>query len=147
MIEVVIPGPPRAQPRARAYARQRKDGQWKASVYENSNARRWKERAAMTMLEARTKAKASIMEGPVSLMVCAIWPCPTSGSKKGAQREWRTSRGDADNVAKAIMDAGNGVLWKDDAQVVLLTVYKIRAGYGESERVEIRVSTPPTVPH
>lgn len=33
----------------------------------------------------------------------------------------RGQKPDIDNFLKAIMDAGNGVLWKDDSQIVFLT--------------------------
>ncbi len=33
-------------------------------------------------------------------------------------------RGDVDNYAKAILDAANGIIWKDDAQIYLLVVCK-----------------------
>ena len=36
-----------------------------------------------------------------------------------------TKRPDADNIAKAILDALNGIAWKDDNQVVQLVVIKL----------------------
>ena len=38
---------------------------------------------------------------------------------------WQTSKPDADNYAKLILDALNGVLWRDDAQVVRLFAEKV----------------------
>lgn len=38
-----------------------------------------------------------------------------------------TSRGDADNLAKAVLDAGNNILFLDDSQVVRLTTEKIKS--------------------
>jgi len=43
---------------------------------------------------------------------------------------------DVDNVAKACLDALNGVFWRDDRQVVRLTSEKFR---GERGRIAIRV--------
>lgn len=45
--------------------------------------------------------------------------------------------GDADNLAKAIMDACNGVVWKDDAQIVSLTAEKFQG----LPRVEVEIET------
>lgn len=46
--------------------------------------------------------------------------------------------GDADNLAKSIMDACNGVVWKDDAQIVSLTAEKIKSTV---PRVEVEIET------
>lgn len=43
---------------------------------------------------------------------------------------------DSDNIAKAILDALNGVAYYDDSQVVGLTVKK---EYGDSARVEVEI--------
>ncbi len=60
------------------------------------------------------------MTGPVCLKIAARFEPPKSLSKKKTQeRLWRphTQRPDIDNVAKAIMDALNGIAYVDDAQV------------------------------
>lgn len=43
---------------------------------------------------------------------------------------------DIDNIAKAIMDGLNGVAYKDDRQVVCLSIQRIK---GQEERVEIEL--------
>lgn len=43
---------------------------------------------------------------------------------------------DADNIAKAVLDALNGLAWADDRQVVSLHITK---GYGVTPRLEIAV--------
>ena len=43
------------------------------------------------------------------------------------------SRADADNLGKAVLDAGNGVLYNDDAQVVTPITLKLR---GKRELIE-----------
>jgi Holliday junction resolvase RusA-like endonuclease len=48
-----------------------------------------------------------------------------------------TVKPDIDNIAKAIADGGNGVVWADDKQIVRLTTLK---RYGETPCVRVRVS-------
>lgn len=45
-------------------------------------------------------------------------------------------RPDVDNYAKLVMDALNGILWADDAQIVLLSAAKV---YAERPFIEIEV--------
>lgn len=46
---------------------------------------------------------------------------------------------DADNWAKMILDAGNGLLWKDDSQVVVLEVSKVWVSEADAEGVFVQV--------
>ncbi|MBR1660282.1 MAG: RusA family crossover junction endodeoxyribonuclease [Oscillospiraceae bacterium] len=80
--------------------------------------------------------------GAVFLRVYEYRAIPKSWSrrKKQAAREgtlWPTSRPDLDNVKKAVQDALNGLVWKDDAQVVWCMGSK---AYGEDPRVEVQIS-------
>lgn len=52
---------------------------------------------------------------------------------KSVKRKYPSVRPDADNFIKALLDACNGILFKDDAQIVVLNAAKI---YGEP-RIEI----------
>ena len=65
-------------------------------------------------------------------MTFGMGPIPKSVSKaERARREkigWFPQKPDLDNLEKAVLDAGNGILWKDDALVVVKTACKI---YGE----------------
>ena len=81
------------------------------------------------------------IRGPLAVTIRAFWICPKSQERKREPRPamYRAKRPDADNVAKATLDAGNGVLWLDDDQVVRLTVEKWQAAQGEPPRVEIEV--------
>jgi len=42
-----------------------------------------------------------------------------------------------DNVAKTLLDAGNGILWADDRQIARLSIEK---AYGPEDRTHIEVS-------
>ena len=75
--------------------------------------------------------------GPVSLSIVAVWPIPASWSKKRrSEAVWKTSKPDADNVAKVIGDGCNGIVWADDSQVVMLRVEK---RYGDVPGVAVEV--------
>ena len=63
--------------------------------------------------------------GPLAVRIVFAMPVPESWSKKKQQQArsnelWHTSRPDADNLLKLVLDAANGVLWVDDAQLVMV---------------------------
>lgn len=69
----------------------------------------------------------------VSVSVTAFMPVPKSWPKKKTDlaRTYRlphTSRPDADNLGKTVLDALNGFAWEDDSQVVDLSIRKTYAG-------------------
>jgi Holliday junction resolvase RusA-like endonuclease len=74
------------------------------------------------------------LDGPLSMSVQAVWPWPKSWSEKKrrvAGSHYKTSRPDADNIAKLIGDSLNEIVFRDDAQVVKVSVtktYGITAG-------------------
>ena len=70
-----------------------------------------------------------LLDGPLEAVLEMRFPVPASWSKAKRARalagvEWHTSKPDADNVAKAVLDACNGVVFRDDAQVVMLVATK-----------------------
>lgn len=133
---VVVPGQPVAQGRGRAV-------RFGASVriVDPETSRSWKGAAQVHMLKARQEARIfAPFAVPLSVEIDAYWPRPTSLRKSlGSGRIVRPSRPDSDNIAKATLDAGNTVLWKDDALVVDLRVRKWFAIAGEDPRVEVWV--------
>lgn len=46
---------------------------------------------------------------------------------------------DADNLAKAFLDALNGIAWADDRQVRKLTIEKVKVDTAKEERAEITI--------
>lgn len=74
--------------------------------------------------------------GPLAVEVDFIMPVPESWSKKKKQQAydgdlWHTSRPDVDNLLKLVLDAANGVLWVDDAQIASLGASK---SYAEKDQ-------------
>lgn len=69
------------------------------------------------------------LEGPLELHVESMLAIPQSWSKRKQEEARRgllphVSRPDVDNLGKLVMDAANGVLWKDDSQLVSVTLSK-----------------------
>lgn len=66
------------------------------------------------------------LDGAIDLKIRAVYRVPTSWpKKKAAEAKWRTSKPDADNIAKLVSDACNEIVFGDDAQVVDLRVQKL----------------------
>lgn len=71
-----------------------------------------------------------LLEGPLVLVLTFYFVKP-----KGAKRrKYPHVRPDLDNTVKAVKDSLNGLIWKDDAQIVDLIAQK---RYGDPPRVEI----------
>ena len=67
------------------------------------------------------------IDGPVRAAIQAVFPLPASMSekrKKALDGMPYTKKSDADNLAKIILDALNGLAYADDKQVTELTVSK-----------------------
>lgn len=168
-LRVVIPGPPHGMGRPRAVIRgghasvhQRdEDSSWKAyasGLYRT--AATWSACSFCGLEHDPRRSCGGVLAGrpevlplrpdmehvpyfgahPVAVEILAVWPCPKSARKadKLVQRP-RVGKPDADNIAKAVCDAGNGVLWLDDAQVAELHVRRIVGREGEAPRVEVVV--------
>ena len=81
------------------------------------------------------------LEGACHLDMTFVRPIPKSWSKKKKQQaidhEIRpVTRPDLDNYEKAVMDAANDVLYKDDSQIVSKHTRKV---YGETPKVIIKI--------
>jgi Holliday junction resolvase RusA-like endonuclease len=76
---------------------------------------------------------------PLRAIIRAFFPIPKSASKKKreqmeAGKIRHTKKCDADNIAKACLDALNGIAFYDDSQVCELSISKF---YGDTPKVEI----------
>ncbi|MFR7934713.1 MAG: RusA family crossover junction endodeoxyribonuclease [Clostridium perfringens] len=82
------------------------------------------------------------IEGPVKALIIAYYKIPKSYSKKRVQAirdglEKPTKKPDADNIGKIILDSLNGVAYKDDSEIIELSV--IKRYTEENERVEFEL--------
>lgn len=79
------------------------------------------------------------LTGAIEAEIYGVFPIPVSTSKKlrakmESGEEPYTKKVDADNLAKIVLDALNGVAYEDDKQITKLTVTKV---YGNDPRVEV----------
>ena len=115
-ITFVIPGIPCAWARARLHGKMHFTPKKQESAMVN-----------VQLAAANVMRNYEPLTGPVRLAVSAVWPWPKSWSAKKrreAGAHYKTSKPDADNVAKLVADALNGIVWLDDAQVAELRATK-----------------------
>jgi len=120
-IELFAPGTPKGQPRPRAFFRQ-----GRAAVYDPGTAEGWKGQIALAW---RDSGHQPLPEAPYDVMLDFVFPRPKSHSTKRGLREsaptFHTGKPDADNAAKAVLDALTTLgVWKDDALVACITIRK-----------------------
>lgn len=133
-VVVYIPGEPVAQGRPR-FARV---GRF-VRAFDPAKSRKWKALAAHWMRMAQHEGVA-FPDGAVRVSVTAVFACPKGDFRKvPLGRRLHARRPDAENVAKAALDAGSGVLWRDDAQVSTLVVVKRIGAQGEAPFVRVEV--------
>ena len=82
-----------------------------------------------------------MLQGQIKMTVRAYWTPPKNVSKRKRQAmidgiDRPTKRPDADNIAKAIADALNGMAYVDDSAIVDLRVLKY---WGELAKVDIEI--------
>jgi Holliday junction resolvase RusA-like endonuclease len=98
--------------------------------------------------ESIVRATAQQAMGPTDLLETALGvylyirlPIPQSHSKKRKEaclsgQEKPIKKPDIDNLAKSVLDGMNGVIWKDDSQIVSLHVTKV---YSSGSGVDVLV--------
>ncbi len=92
-------------------------------------------------VDAMTNAGVFMLDGPVAVSIAVFRGRGRPSSKKGREQAEKglirpVTRPDVDNVAKLVLDAMNGIAYRDDSQVVSLTVDK---WFSERPRIEITV--------
>ena len=116
---VFVPGTPVAQPRHRVSAR---GGFARTYLPKKHPVHAYKK----AVHEAAVAAGLPVFTGPVDVEIAAVFAMPKSWSKS-KRGYWlhrlHTQKPDADNVAKAVLDA-LAAFWNDDAQVAVLRIRK-----------------------
>ena len=134
MIIIEVPG--------KAIGKQRPRATRQGRVYTPSqtiNAEAWIKQCAMQAV--RDQVDFAPLQGALEVGLTVVVGVPKSWSRKRAIRALEGTdrpigKPDLDNVAKLHLDALNGVVWKDDAQVVALRASKV---YGETPKVILTV--------
>jgi len=122
MIEFKVPGEPKGKGRPR-FSRVGKF----TKTYTDAKTKMYEEKIASA---ARLHMYPhEPLETPVNVTLELHVDVPVSYSKKRRYacltgEEWPTKKPDLDNVAKAFLDAMNGIVYKDDVQVIRLYVSK-----------------------
>lgn len=108
-------------------------------VYDPAKSREWKRLAQIHYRAAIIKSglEWAALKGALSVEVAAFFHCPNRCRQPHSIR--KTSRPDCDNLGKAVLDAGNSILWADDAQVSELVVRKWYGYPGQDPFVEVTV--------
>jgi len=132
-IEFTIPGEPVPQARPRA-SRQGN----RVVMYDPPKSRNYKK---YVELIARQYAPKKLYEGELEMEIKIYRPIPKSTTKKnralknaGIKRP--IVKPDNSNYAKGIEDALNGIIYKDDSQIVDLKISKF---YSDDPRVEVKI--------
>ena len=133
-MKIFTPGEPIAQPRVKVST---KGGFARAYVDAKHPIHAYKQAIRL----AYVNAGGELMDGPVSVQVVCLFERPKSHSKKRRQqREPKTTKPDADNLGKAILDSLNEIAYHDDGQVYRLTVEKWYVGPCDHSGTEIEVT-------
>lgn len=138
-IKIVIPGDPVPKGRHRARIVQPRFKKAFIQFYQDAATEAYEDRVAHeTALVMKGRGK---LVGALRIDVMAFVAIPASWSLKQKQKAIEglilpVSRPDADNYLKCCLDAMNDVAYKDDAQVVDMTVKK---RYAERPRLEIEI--------
>ena len=124
MICFEIPGKPQGKARARTFYNSKLG---KMQSITPANTVLYENLIKHCYLE--TKCEPFLDKVPLEVEITACFPIPKSATKKDRERiklmeYYPTKKPDADNIAKVVCDALNGLAYKDDAQVIDLTVHK-----------------------
>lgn len=133
MIKFTVYGEPVAQGRPRAST---VNGH--VRMYDPKKSRDYKHYVRLAASQHKPK---ELLTGPLKMKVKVFRPTLKSFSKKKKKQAEEgtlrpTTKPDVDNYVKAIKDALNSVIWKDDSQVVDLQVSKF---YSENPRIEVEI--------
>jgi Holliday junction resolvase RusA-like endonuclease len=112
----------------------------------NKNSRPWKTEVAAAahtaMLSHARTQHGTLVDGPLAVTIAFVVPRPKGhfGKKgiRGSAPSYPAVRPDVLKLARGVEDACTGIVWRDDAQIVVEYLTKV---YGEPARCEVTVTT------
>lgn len=135
MIELTIPAIPVAQPRTRATPIH---GHARTYTPKDHPVQAFK---ASVRLSAKQHHQGAPLDGPLQVDCMFVFPRPKSmvWKRKPMPRVRHSKKPDRDNLDKAVLDALNGLLWRDDCQVCAGTLEKWIAAGDEQPHVKVTI--------
>lgn len=139
ILDIIVFGTPKGQPRPRAFA-----FNGKARVFDPGTAEHWKSQIAKAVQDYLPEQP---HDGPMTVSMAFYFKRPKSHYTgkgkltKAAQTEkmYHTSKPDFDNLEKAVSDCLTEVgFWKDDSQVVQWAGYKFWTA--ASPKLELKIT-------
>lgn len=121
MVEIFIPIKPQPKDRPRLSR--------SGYAYTTKKTRDYEEALVFFL---RSKYKNEPLAGPLSVKAFFFIERP-----KTVKRLYPTSRPDGDNYLKALLDAGNEILWKDDSQIIDMRAIKLYASSEPGIRLQV----------
>ena len=128
-LNIYVPGEACAQGRPRFSSFTGKDGKTYTHAYDPVKSKNYKSFIKVMAIDAMDKQHWKYTDLPLEVEIFVYQTVPKSKTKKFKEavergQERPTTKPDVDNVAKTVLDALSGVIYKDDKQIVSLTVKK-----------------------
>ena len=135
MIEFTVPGNPTALKRHRNFQKGTFRGTYDPSQVDKADF----------LAKAMACRPGKLLDGPLAVTIEFVFSRPKGHYRTGKYSDvlkdsspsWHTSTPDADNLAKFIGDALQGMFWKNDSSISQLSVTK---HYGEEPYTVIQIS-------
>ena len=138
MIEFKVEGKAVPQPRPRVV--RMRNGQTRA--YNSEKSVVYKRIVKAAALSEMNRQQLTMTDRPLAMRLTFVFTPPKSYTKKKLEAvksgELRyTKKPDLDNLAKSILDACNNTVYKDDSQIITLSINK---EYGHTDHVAVEIT-------
>jgi Holliday junction resolvase RusA-like endonuclease len=124
-------GKPQPQGSTRAFMP--KGARFPVVTSDNKNLKPWRQDVAITAQLQMVKGAYPVQQGPIRMVCRCYFQRPKSVK---ASVVHKTTKPDADKLARSFGDALTGIVYRDDSQIVSLTIEKL---FGTPERAEIEI--------